>query len=300
MQSNIIRIDWQDFKDAVDSKSLRMQCVTYNKHYMLVAFDGPQHLECSVDKMDQNDPDYGTDYPGSDTEDFEVNYLPNVNKSLKDRDDAGRDIIRTAATDKGWAFLANPIEFTTSKDNSVFAQDWKGNDRGQCVLRFYDSQSVEITDNVDNQDSNITYINKQDHIDTKCVKTALTIALGYDYDIISGKLEQHQQPIDDEGNLVDVRMYTLIGIFDQYGIPFDPDGPGTAWSEQVTEFVGGVNLKFFNNQQELVTDGRAGKKLFKVVNPAIPFDQNQVQMILKHPVGFKHELMVILEYFRQP
>lgn len=226
-----------------------------------------------------------------------INYLKN---KPNDMDESGREVTRYAATDKGWAYLADSIEFTTSKDASVFNEDFKGNNRSTCVIRFYDDQDVEIVDEIDNNDNNITYTDKQDHIDNKCIKTTLTVDFDKDYDIISGMVEQLKSPEDIIGNLVDVRMWAIIGILDPNGIPFDPDGPGTEWSEQVTEFVGGINLKFFSNDQEIKTDGRAGKKLFKIVNEAIPYNQNQMQFIIKHPTGFKHEIMPILEYYRKP
>tara|TARA_R100000951_G_scaffold19275_1_gene16084 strand:- start:1259 stop:2107 length:849 start_codon:yes stop_codon:yes gene_type:complete len=213
-----------------------------------------------------------------------INYLKGID--AKDKDDSGREVTRQAATDKGWAYLAHPIEFTTSKLNSIYSKNWKGEDRDTCSVEFFDANYIKLTD--------------QSTIDSDCVETRLTIKLGIDYDIVSGKLEQIDAPNDGNGNLLDVRMYVLIGIFDQNNNPFDPDGPGTAWSEQVTEFVGGINLKFFSNNQEVETDGRAGKKLFKIVNDLIPFDQNQIQFRIKHPAGLKHDLMPILEYFRKP
>ena len=269
---------WTEVKQFLNDRGISAQYIDFKNTYWVIAIDGEFKIWCRILKDDQE--------PSTEQIDFEDNYKANSNKNIKERDDSGREVIRTAATDKGWAYLAHPIEFETSNINSVFSENWKGESRGECSLRFYDDQGAELT--------------TQNDIDSSCVETRLTIKLGHDFDIVSGKLEQHQQPLGNNGKLTDLRLYTLIGIFDQNGVAFDPDGPGTAWSEQVTEFVGGVNLKYFNTNQELQTDGRAGKKLFQIVNDQIPFDQNQMQLILKHEAGFKHELMVILEYFRKP
>jgi hypothetical protein len=210
---------------------------------------------------------------------------------LTDFDDTGRPIVKSATTDSGWAYLAHGIEMTTSKDNSAISKDYKGNDRGDLTIRFYDSNGDEITDAG-------SYSDKQDHIDNECVETRVTFKFGKDIDIISGMMEQLKSPKDGNGNLVDFRLWVLIGIFDNDGIPFDPDGPGTAWEDQVTEFVAGINLKYLADVQLLKTDGRSGKKLLKTVNAQIPYEQNQIQFIMKHPTGFQHDLMAILEYYR--
>ena len=155
--------------------------------------------------------------------------------------------MRYAATDKGWSYLAHSIELTTSTLGASFSEDWKGSSLGDTSLRFYDSNDQEIVGCIDNCDNNITYSSTQEHIDTKCVKTTLTLDLGVDYDIVSGMLSQARVPKDITGNLVDVRFHVLVGVFDDNGVPFDPDGPGTGWSEQVTEFVSGFNLKFLGS-----------------------------------------------------
>ena len=218
----------------------------------------------------------------------QINYLKDM---PLDMDASGREVTKQATTDKGWAYLAHSIEMETSKDGAVFSEDYEGNIPGSFTIRFYDNTDTEIVDEG-------AYADKQAHIDNKCVKTTLTVDLDKDFDVISGMLEQHSLPKDENDDLVNIRMWVLIGIFDNNGIPFDPDGPGTAWENQVTEFVRGINLKFLADSQTLKTDGRSGKKLFKIVNEAIPYNQNQIQFIFKHPAGFQHEMMTILEYYR--
>lgn len=275
---------WADFKSNIDSRGLSVQEVkNYIKGtstiqtYDLYLYDGDFKAMCVL---------YNDGSMQTEIDDYVNNYQTSANQPIKDRDDTGREVTRGAATDKGWAYLAHPIEFTTAKKDSVYSRTWKEEDRGSSVVRFYDSSDTELTD--------------QSVIDTDCVKTVLTIKLGHDFDIVSGMLEQLAPPVDGNGDLVDVRMWVVMGIIDNDGIPFDPDGGGSTYLEQVTEFVGGLNLKFFSSDSHVKTDGRAGKKLFKIVNPAIPYDQNQIQFILRHPAGFKHELMPILEYFRKP
>lgn len=206
----------------------------------------------------------------------------NVKITKKDYDDTGREVVRYAATDKGWAYLAQGIEFTTAKENSVYCKNWKGEDFFENqYIKFYDDQDQEVSPE-------------------NAVKTKVTIDPGLDYDLIAGSIMQHQRPVDTNGDLVDVRLHTIIGILDPLGNAFDPDGPGTAWSEQVTQFVGPINLKFVTDNGKLETDGRAGKKLFKIVNDVIPFNQNQIQFIIEHPQGFQHDIFIMLQYYREP
>jgi hypothetical protein len=202
--------------------------------------------------------------------------------TIKDYDETGREVVRQAATDKGWAFLSQGIEFTTAKENSIFCDNWKKqNDFNNYYIKFYDDNDQEVTSDLS-------------------TRSVVTLDFGIDYDIIAGSVTQHKRPTDLDGNLQNVRLYTIIGIIDHTGTPFDPDGPGTAWKEQVTQFVGPINLKFVSENSPVETDGRAGKKLFKTVNENIPYNQNQIQLIVDHPVGFQHDIMVMIQYYRQP
>lgn len=270
------RVNWQKFKEIISLGNAFLE-MPLNGSVKLLTFDGNGGF-FTIIHTDGNMPDEYLDY--------QQNYQHLKKINITDLDNTGREVTRFAATDRGWAYLAHPIEFVTSKKDSVYSKDWKGNNRGVCSIRFYDANNSELT--------------AQSEIDSSCIKTTLTINLGHDFDIVSGKLEQIDAPKDSDGNIVDLRLYTLIGIFDENGIAFDPDGPGDDFKEQVTEFVGGVNLKFYNSNKSLETDGRAGKKLFKIVNESIPYNQNQIQIITKHDVGFKHDLMILLEYFRKP
>lgn len=261
------RVNWQKFKEIISLGNPFLE-MPLNGSIKLLTFDGNGSF-FTIIHTDGNMSDEYLDY--------QENYQSLKKRNVTDLDCTGRQITRQAATDKGWAYLANPVEFTTSKTNSVYSKDWKGNDRGVFTLRFYDINDTELID--------------QASIDSNCVKTTLTLKLGHDFDILSGKLEQLEPPKDVNGNLVDLRMYTLIGVFDDNGL---------AYNNQVIEFVGGVNLKFFNYNKSLQTDGRASKKLLRILNDSVPYDQNQIQLVMKHDVGLKHELMVVLEYFRKP
>tara|TARA_R110000868_G_C10973188_1_gene771595 strand:+ start:112045 stop:112881 length:837 start_codon:yes stop_codon:yes gene_type:complete len=272
-----IVVNWETFKGFISS-GIPFKEIILDGSLRLIAIDGSSKFQCII----HTDGDMPTEYA-----EYQSDYQSKKNKLIENRDDTGRAVVRSAATDQGWAYLAHPIEFKTSTEDSIYSKNHKGEDRGECALSFCDVNNVAITEAG-------TFATLQERLDAECTTTKLTIKLGIDFDIVSGKLEQLIQPLSD------IRMYVLIGIFDANGVPFDPDGPGTAWSEQVTEFVGGINLKYYSASQTLETDGRAGKKLFKIVNDQIPYDQNQIQFILKHPAGFKHDLMPILEYFRKP
>ena len=190
-----------------------------------------------------------------------INYLRDI---IFEIDSDGRQIQRSAATYKGWRYLAHPIEVETSNLTGVFSEDWQGNTRTDYTIKFYDSSDNELT--------------TQATIDTDCVKTVLTIKPDYDYDIIGGNLHQKTQPISD------VRLWVVAGAVEL----------GAAG---VKEFVGGLNFSYMGADEQIQTDGRASARMNKTTT-GVPFNTNQMQYIFKHDAGYKHKVMVVVEYFR--
>lgn len=206
-----------------------------------------------------------------------INYLKNINVDLE-IDEEGRQVSRSAYGKKGWSYIAHPVEFSTSTLDSLFCSNWLGTDRGDCSLKFYKADGTEITSGV------------QADLDSDCVETKMTMALDYDFEVISGKIEQHTHPT------TNVRMWVVGGVIDSTtNKPWEY--PTSSGVYHAKEFAGGINLKFLGSDQEIETDGRAAKYMAKTTTN-VPYQTNQFQFILKHDVGLKHDLMVILEYFR--
>ena len=184
-------------------------------------------------------------------------------------DKDGRQIQRSAATYKGWRYLAHPIELCTSTAGGLYTKDWQGNDRSNAVIKFYNESGEEIVSG------------NQSDLDANCTKTEVTIYPNHDYDLIGGNVHQQTTPSDN------IRLWVIAGAVDIKHLP------GT-----VTEFVGGLNLKFINPGDHIETDGRASARL-NLNTDGVPTPTNKMQYIFKHPVGYKHDIMIVVEYFRK-
>lgn len=68
-----INLEWGNFKEVVDSRSLSVQYLFVNDIYYLFAFDGPFSVNCFIPLIDSVA-----------IEDFETNYKPVGNKKPKD------------------------------------------------------------------------------------------------------------------------------------------------------------------------------------------------------------------------
>ena len=178
-------------------------------------------------------------------------------------DDQGRQITRVAAGQKGWTYLAHPIEFETAKFNSLYEKLSNGNDRGASSLKFYDINNNEVTDSIN---------------ENLIVKTVILIKPDYDYELIAGSLQQIESPSSN------VRIWVLGGIPEL----------GSAYMK---EFSGGLNMMYYSSNESVKTDGRAAKYMRKVI-PGLPYQGNQIQVIVTHDAGYNHKLMLTLEYFR--
>lgn len=182
-------------------------------------------------------------------------------------DSSNREIVRYAITQEGWAFLAHFIEGTTSKLNSIYCQDYQGNEETQHYCKFYDSNGTELT--------------TQQDIDNSCVKSVFTIKPEIDYEIVSGEIHQYVKPT------TNVRLNTVIGAVDNNGDLLSG-----------VDFVRNLNLKFKDTNKAIVTDGRTARMLVKETS-GVPFDTNQIQIIIYHDAGIQHDFMVELEYYRE-
>jgi len=194
--------------------------------------------------------------------------IPLINQSVEIKnteiDEQGRQITRIAAGQKGWVYFAHPIEFETSQLNSLYEKTSAEAARNICTLKFYDVNNVELT--------------TQQDIDSSCVKTRILFKPQYDYELIAGSLQQIEAPASD------VRIWVLGGIVDLGG-PY------------VKEFAGGINMRFYGSNEAVKTDGRAAKYMAKDI-AGVPFQANQLEVVVRHSVGFKHKLLLMLEYFR--
>jgi hypothetical protein len=187
---------------------------------------------------------------------------------LKDKyldvDEQGRQINRVAYAKAGWTYFAHPIEFTTAKFNSIYNKDYNGNNRNDITVKFYDVNNNEVTNQ--QNEGNVT-------------KTVVTFKANYDFEMIAGSIRQVAKPTSD------LRVWVIGGILELGGA-------------YVKEFAGGLNLKYNGADEELKTDGRASKYMRKTT-PGVPYQTNQIQIIVRHDAGLQHDIELILEYYKE-
>jgi hypothetical protein len=190
-------------------------------------------------------------------------------KHSNDIDDSGRQITRITYNSDGWSFLAHFVELTTSTIGGIYCQDENGNEEIQHYAQFFDVDGNQLL--------------TQAECDASCVKSVFTIIPAIDYEIVSGEIHQYERPT------TNMRMHTRLGAFLPDGTPLS-----------TKEFVRNLNMKFKDKAKAIVTDGRAPKMLRREF-AGLPFDANQIQIIIYHPdaVGFKHECMIEIEYYRE-
>jgi hypothetical protein len=264
--NNIIDVTWTDIKTFYSDRSLSLQYLETSAQYHIFAFDDKFGMYATIRKTDPVvDP--------SDQKDFEDNHKALANQSLTD--ESNRILVRNVAAKKGWTYLAHPIECTTSKLDGCYASDWSGTARGNISMKFYNSSDVELV------------AETQAELDANCVKTVITFNPDYDYEIVSGNIHQHTTPTSN------IRVWVVGGTIDNNGLPWEyPTG-----TFNVGEFVGGINLKYIGDQDQIETDGRASKYMKKTIT-GVPYNANQMQVIIRHPVGEQSDIMLVLEYFK--
>lgn len=182
------------------------------------------------------------------------------------RDSGGRQVSRLAITEEGWSFLAHFIECQTSTLDGIFCEDKDGNEETQHYAKFYDSSNNELT--------------TQMSITASCVKSVFTIIPNTDIEIVSGEVHHFTIP------LTDVRLHSSIGVI-------APDGTPIA----TKDFVRNLNLKYKGVNKSIITDGRAPKRLDQTLE-GVPYDANQIQVVVYHDTGMQHDFMLELEYYR--
>jgi hypothetical protein len=190
-----------------------------------------------------------------------INHLKQIIVTEVDID--GRQIVRAAAGKPGWTYMAHPVEFQTAKFNSIYEKNHLGTSREISSLRFYDANNAEVL--LPENEAAIT-------------KTVVLFKPGYDFELISGQLQQITSPASN------LRIWVIGGIVEIGGA-------------YVKEFCGGVNMKFLSANEALKTDGRAAKFMKKDIAD-VPYQANQIQVIIRHDAGYQHDLMLFLEYFR--
>jgi len=207
--------------------------------------------------------DLWKDTSDSDTlNDFEQNYKPYGNKNLYPRDSDNSPLNRTKITRSGWHYQIHNIELETSRLEISHSKDENGNDLNFCSMKCFDSTGSEIT-----QESNLG----------NCVKTILSWEPTHDYEILGAFLYQGSKPNSD------VRIWT-IGVPD---ISY-PNGGSRIFVQ------GGLNLKFLPIQNPFKVDGRVPKYM------AYDKDQhtNKFDLIVTHPAGINHQMMLAFEIFK--
>lgn len=190
-----------------------------------------------------------------------VNFLKG---EILDIDTEGRQVQRIAAAKSGWTYLADTFEIETSKAGSLYCKDYLGNSCSAFSVKFYKEDGTEIA--------------TQGDLDAYCVKTEVLFKPSYDYEIVSGNIHHSDVPTSD------VRVWVVGGIIELGGA-------------YVKEMVRGLNMRFVGTDDHIKTDGRASKYMKKDI-VGVPYQGNQLKFIFKHDAGYKHKIMMVLEFFR--
>lgn len=248
----MIDISWADFKLFITTRICSPQWFLKGNDYWLYAIDGAITVQCIIEKNNSDD-----------HLDFENNFKSTFNLSISQVDTSKRLIVRSSITESGWSYLVLPIEIKTSQLNSLYSKNSQGTNY-EVAQYFLKAGDVACVDQVD--------------ADSNCIKTTVTIALPYDFEMISGSLHQIEKPS------TDIRVYIYGGAVDL----------GFAYCK---EFVSGLNLKFIGADEQLKTDGRASK-LMKYQQDGVPVPINKISFVVKHDAGIKHDIMFLLELYR--
>lgn len=247
-----MEINWSQFKSLVQTRSLLMQWLTVGDNYHLKCFDNSMEINCII-PLDRN--------VSSDTVDFEDNFKVSANKKLAQNDLDGAIIIRPKAAKAGWTYSLLPVEFLTSKLNSVISKKHDNTDRSGVTYKIYDGDNVEIT-TTENE--------------INAVKTVVDFEPSFDYELIGGQIQQFVKPDSD------IRLWVV-------GVPDVSEAYGGT-----KEMVGGVNLKFIDPTDKIQADGRASKYM----SYNATYHTNKLRIIIRHNAGIQHNLMLVLELFK--
>lgn len=110
----MVSTTWSAVKSFVDSRKLRIQFLDKGEgsNYLVWAFDGPIHLQCTIDHAEDGDKQ-------ADQIEFEDNYLTDAN--LPFTDGSNRQVTRSApfGSSEGFLFNGQGIEGIASKSTTT-------------------------------------------------------------------------------------------------------------------------------------------------------------------------------------
>lgn len=190
----------------------------------------------------------------------QIAYL--LGQDIGPSDTDGAKISRPKAAKAGWTYHLTAPEFTTSKIDSLYHEDVAGNALTEASIKYYDDEDNELT--------------TQGACDTDCIKTVFTFEPSWDYEIIGGTLKTVSTVAEN------VRVW-VIAV---------PDVPAIYGGSKV--MVQSVNLKFIDQNNGIVADGRASKYMAY----SATYHTNKLQVTIKHPIGHQEAIMMAFEVFK--
>jgi hypothetical protein len=196
-----------------------------------------------------------------------INFLKDSDSSPRDSD--GSPLQRAKVTNTGWHLQLHGIEFETSKLSSERSKKPDNTDFGFLSMKFYKLvEGVETI--ISGADLN------QEFLDSNCVKTIVEWEPTHDIEVVGGFLKQIVIPSED------IRTWVVAA----------PDVPAVYGGSK--PFCVNINLRYLGLEDGLRVDGRASKSM---TYSAI-YHTTKLQLIFRHPAGFKHSLHMIFEIFK--
>lgn len=178
-------------------------------------------------------------------------------------DSDGANLSRVKQAPTGWTYNFRGFEFTTSTANSVVNNDPYNNPLSDAIIKFYDANGNQLT--------------QQSDLDSSCTVTMVDMEPPYDYYLIGGEAVALTVPTDD------ARLSVIVA----------PDYPAPIGSKAVIQ---SVNMRYVPTGDKIYVDGRASKGLL-YNNPAP--HTNKLRFIIYHTVGAKYSFEIHLETYRQ-
>lgn len=164
----------------------------------------------------------------------------------------------------GWAYQAHSIEVNTSTLSGVKNLKADGTSTGFATIKFYKADGTEITSGL------------QSDLDTLCVKTRVTWEPNHSIEVISGMVMNY------ESTAQNIFLNAIVA----------PHIPAAYGGSKV--FVQSLNLKYIGAKCQVRTDGRASKHIaYDATNLS-----HRWQFDITHPAGTKHEILVMLEFYK--
>lgn len=249
-----IKLNWSNFKTQIVQGGLPYRYLSIDNTYYIFAADGPFQYETFI-IQDSNE----------DQIDFENNFKNTAFSTFSQFDTDGAHIVRNKAAKKGWTFCSLPFEFETARlSDTLFCQDYLGNNRTFVTMKAYDNNNVEVTT------PGLAGINY-----ASIVKTVIDFEPPYDFEIIGG----------------DLRTLTSISADMRLWIIAVPDLPAPTGSK---EMGGGINLKYLSPGNVWSVDGRVTK--YATYNAT--YHTNKIRLILKYPAGTNENLSVVVQLYK--